>query len=167
MLGALRYARQKGVTVVAAAGNQADGAVAYPARASSSVIAVGATTATGCEAEYSNAGADLDVVAPGGGDATPPTPTPLGRGCTAGPTSPGAPIYQQTFTRGVRRFGLPGRLRGHLDGEPPRDRDRGPADRHQAAGRAPEPGAGEGAPRAHRHRRSARPGSTTATATGS
>ena len=66
VLGALRYARRKGVTVVAAAGNQADGAVAYPARAGS-VIAVGATTANGCEAEYSNAGADLDVVAPGGG----------------------------------------------------------------------------------------------------
>ena len=37
--------------------------MAYPARAGS-VIAVGATTANGCKAEYWNAGNDLDVVAP-------------------------------------------------------------------------------------------------------
>ena len=32
-----------------------------------SVIAVGATTITGCQADYSNAGEDLDLVRPGGG----------------------------------------------------------------------------------------------------
>ena len=96
--------------MVAAAGNQADAAVAYPARASS-VIAVGATTANGCEAEYSNAGTDLDVVAPGGGvdapnDDNPWDVAPL-------PARPGrAPHLQQTFTRGVRRFGLPGGYEG-------------------------------------------------------
>jgi serine protease len=43
LVSAMRYARQKGVLVVAAAGNQADGAVAYPARAKDAV-AVSATT---------------------------------------------------------------------------------------------------------------------------
>ncbi len=110
VLGALRYARQKGVTVVAAAGNQADGAVAYPARASSA-IAVGATTANGCEAEYSNAGTDLDVVAPGGGIDAPNDDNPWDvEHCR--PDEAGRPIYQQTFTHGVRRFGLPGGYEG-------------------------------------------------------
>jgi serine protease len=110
VLAALRYAREKGVTVVAAAGNQAYGAVAYPARASS-VIAVGATTITGCEAEYSNAGADLDVVAPGGGLDAPNTASPWDvEHCR--PDVRGRPIYQQTFIQGVRRFGLPAGYEG-------------------------------------------------------
>ncbi|MBN1530631.1 MAG: S8 family serine peptidase [Thermoleophilaceae bacterium] len=110
VLAALRYARQRGVTVVAAAGNQADAAVAYPARASS-VIAVGATTANGCEAEYSNAGDDLDVVAPGGGIDAPNDDNPWDL-AHCRPDERGRSIYQQTFTRGVRSFGLPGGYEG-------------------------------------------------------
>jgi serine protease len=110
VLGALRYARRKGVTVVAAAGNQADGAVAYPARASS-VIAVGATTANGCEAEYSNAGDDLDVVAPGGGIDAPNDDNPWDV-AHCRPDERGRSIFQQTFTRGVTHFGLPGGYEG-------------------------------------------------------
>jgi serine protease len=110
VLGALRYARSRGITVVAAAGNQADAAVAYPARAGS-VIAVGATTATGCEAEYSNAGADLDVVAPGGGVDAPNDDNPWDFG-HCHPDEAGRPIFQQTFTRGLRHFGLPGGYEG-------------------------------------------------------
>jgi serine protease len=98
------------VIVVAAAGNQADAAVAYPARASS-VIAVGATTATGCEAEYSNAGTDLDVVAPGGGVDAPNADDPWdAQHCR--PDLRGRSILQETFTRGIRRFGLPGGYEG-------------------------------------------------------
>jgi serine protease len=105
VLSALRYARRRGVVVVAAAGNQADIAVAYPARAQS-VIAVGATTITGCQADYSNAGDDLDLVAPGGGADAPNSDSAWdSTHCT--PDSIGRPIVQQTFTRGVRRFGLP------------------------------------------------------------
>ena len=105
VLSALRYARRRGSVVVAAAGNQADIAVAYPARAQS-VIAVGATTITGCQADYSNAGDDLDVVAPGGGADAPNTDSMWDAAhCT--PDSIGRPIVQQTFTRGVQRFGLP------------------------------------------------------------
>jgi serine protease len=105
VLTAIRYAHRRGSVVVAAAGNQADIAVAYPARAQS-VIAVGATTVTGCQADYSNSGDDLDVVAPGGGVDAPNSDSVWdSTHCT--PDSDGRPIVQQTFTRGVRRFGFP------------------------------------------------------------
>lgn len=111
VMAALRFARRQGAVVVAASGNQADAAVAYPARAMS-VIAVGATTANGCEAEYSNAGKDLDVVAPGGGiDALDADDASELERCHPGVR--GKPIRQQTFRgRGVRRFGVPGGYEG-------------------------------------------------------
>ena len=105
VLSAIRYAHRRGSVVVAAAGNQADIAVAYPARAQS-VIAVGATTVTGCQADYSNAGEDLDLVAPGGGVDAPNTDS-VWDSAHCAPDSTGRPIVQQTFTRGVQRFGLP------------------------------------------------------------
>ena len=105
VLSALRFAHRRGVVVVAAAGNQADITVAYPARAQS-VIAVGANTITGCQAEYSNAGDDLDLVAPGGG-ADAPNSDSAWDVAHCSPDSFGKPIVQQTFTRGIRRFGLP------------------------------------------------------------
>jgi len=105
VLAAIRYAHRRGSLVVAAAGNQADIAVAYPARAQS-VIAVGATTVTGCQADYSNAGEDLDIVAPGGGADAPNADSPWDI-AHCSPDSVGRPIIQQTFTRGVTRFGLP------------------------------------------------------------
>jgi serine protease len=105
VLAALRYAHRRGVLVVAAAGNQSDLAVAYPARAQS-VIAVGATTITGCQADYSNAGEDLDLVAPGGGADAPNTDSEWDV-AHCRPDSIGRPIIQQTFTRGITRFGFP------------------------------------------------------------
>jgi serine protease len=111
VLGALRYARRHGVLVVGAAGNQADSAVAFPARADS-VVAVGATTITGCQADYSNSGPGLDVVAPGGG-ADAPNTDGVWDSQHCNPQSIGRPIFQQTFTgRSVRRFGLPGGYEG-------------------------------------------------------
>jgi serine protease len=105
VVGALHYARRRGAVVTAAAGNQTDIAVAYPARVSS-VIAVAATTVTGCQADYSNSGEDLDVAAPGGGADAPNTDSAWDA-AHCDPDSPGKPIVQQTFTRGVQRFGLP------------------------------------------------------------
>jgi serine protease len=105
IVSALRYARRRGVVVVAAAGNQADGVVAYPAR-SASVIAVGATTERGCQADYSNAGNDLDVVAPGGGIDAPNEDNDYDLQ-TCRPDLPGRDIFQQTFTRNPRVFSLP------------------------------------------------------------
>ena len=66
LIEALRYAHRRGVLVVAAAGNEGHTAIAYPARAPD-VVAVGATTEHGCLANYSNDGAGLTLVAPGGG----------------------------------------------------------------------------------------------------
>ncbi|WP_354700744.1 protease [Paraconexibacter sp. AEG42_29] len=64
--GALRYARQRGVSVVAAAGN--DGVDTVPGRSYAWLsIQVGGTTERGCVADYSNTGPGLDLVAPGGG----------------------------------------------------------------------------------------------------
>src|SRR3954452_14239322 len=63
---AVRFARRRGALIVAAAGTVALGRVAYPA-ALPGVISVGAVTEHGCLADYSNTGAGLDIVAPGGG----------------------------------------------------------------------------------------------------
>jgi serine protease len=102
ILEALRHARRKGVLVVGASGNAAAQAVAYPAR-SSDVLSVGATTQHGCQADYSNEGQDLDVVAPGGG---PDSALEGDPGCHP-LDPPGADIFQMTFDGSVRRFGLP------------------------------------------------------------
>lgn len=114
IVSAMRYANRKGALVVAAAGNQGVGQLAFPAR-SSYAVAVGATTINGCLADYSNHGRNLDLVAPGGGgDDT------VGIDRTRGSTdpkncriiNPEMPIYQMTFTSSVRRFGLPSRYQG-------------------------------------------------------
>src|SRR3954453_22795607 len=110
VLSAIRYARRKGATVVAAAGNQADSLVAYPARAPG-VIAVAATTERGCEADYSDAGEDVDVSAPGGGVDAPNDDDPWDQQHCR-PDQAGKDIYQQTFTSGVRHFSLPGGYEG-------------------------------------------------------
>jgi serine protease len=108
LLEALRYARRRGVLVVAAAGNEAHTAVAYPARAPN-VVAVGATTEHGCLADYSNDGSGLTLVAPGGGaDAS----LPGDPNCN--PEAPGGrDVFQVTFTgASPRRFGMPGGYEG-------------------------------------------------------
>ncbi len=108
LIEALRYARRRGVLVVAAAGNEANTAVAYPARAPN-VVAVGATTEHGCLADYSNDGSGLTLVAPGGGaDAS----LPGDPNCH--PESPGGrDVFQVTFTgASPRRFGMPGGYEG-------------------------------------------------------
>ena len=108
LIEALRYARRRGVLVVAAAGNEAHTAIAYPARAPD-VIAVGATTEHGCLADYSNDGSGLTLVAPGGGaDAS----LPGDPNCH--PELPaGRDIYQVTFTgSSPRLFGMPAGYEG-------------------------------------------------------
>ncbi|MEX1141606.1 MAG: S8 family peptidase [Thermoleophilaceae bacterium] len=107
---ALRFARRRGVVVVAAAGNQGSPQVAYPARARH-VIAVAATTRSGCQAEYSNSGTHVDLTAPGGGRDAPNVDTPYDLE-TCNPDLLGGYIFQQTFTGSVRRFGLPGGFEG-------------------------------------------------------
>jgi serine protease len=108
LMEALRYANRHGVLVVAAAGNEGDPTVAYPARAPD-VVSVGATTEHGCLADYSNDGAGLTLVAPGGGaDAN----LPGDPNCR--PEVPaGRDIFQVTFTgSSYTQFGLPSGYEG-------------------------------------------------------
>lgn len=70
IINAIGFAHRHGVVVVGASGNDSSRQLAYPA-AAPAVISVGATTRDRCLASYSNGGAKLDLVAPGGGnDAT-------------------------------------------------------------------------------------------------
>jgi serine protease len=103
LLEALRYARDRGVLVVAAAGNEGHHAIAYPARAPR-VVSVGATTEHGCLASFSNDGSGLTLVAPGGG---PDADLPGDPNCH--PEAPaGRDIFQVTFVgSSPRRFGIP------------------------------------------------------------
>lgn len=108
IMSALRYARRRGALVVGASGNESARALAYPARANR-VLSVGATTEHACQAEYSNRGSRLDLVAPGGGlDASIDDPQ-----CRADDPDAAAPrdIIQMTFLRSVKKFGLP---RGYM-----------------------------------------------------
>lgn len=109
---ATRFASSRGSIIVAAAGNQADSAVAYPARANH-VVSVGATTEDGCQADYSNSGLGLDVVAPGGGSDAPNLDNPRDAQ-TCRPGVGGRDIFQFTFARtsALRRFGLPSGYEG-------------------------------------------------------
>jgi serine protease len=102
LIDAIGEARRKGVVVVAASGNEADTAVAYPAR-NNNVLSVGSTTEHGCLSDFSNQGSGLDLVAPGGGPDA-PLDDP---GCVAGGKS-GRNISQMTLI-GVHRtkFGIP------------------------------------------------------------
>lgn len=108
LMEALHYAYRRGVTVVAAAGNEGDTSIPYPARAPH-VIAVGATTEHGCLASYSNYGRHITLVAPGGG---PDANLPSDPGCN--PELPeGRDIFQMTFTGSSPRvFGFPGGYEG-------------------------------------------------------
>ena len=92
VVSAIRYARRHGVMVVAAAGNDQQRRLAYPARVPG-VVAVGATTQDECLAAYSNVGNGLALVAPGGGsDAIMPSDP----ACHPGRNLP--PVYQMTLS---------------------------------------------------------------------
>ena len=105
VLAAIRYARRHRVVVTGVAGNETAQELPYPARAKG-VIAVGASTENGCQAEYSNSGDDLDVTAPGGGDDAMPGLDPWDQAhCKPGVALHS--VYQQTFSSALSRFGLP------------------------------------------------------------
>lgn len=104
IVDAISFAHQHGVIVVGAAGNDQGTRIAYPARARN-VISVGATTKDRCLAGYSNGGAGLDLVAPGGGsDAL----LPSDPNCFPNRSLPS--IYQMTLVHPPQwgRFGYPG-----------------------------------------------------------
>src|SRR4051794_22447312 len=106
VISALHYATRKGVTLVAASGNEGSSKVAYPAR-DSSVISVGASTARGCLADYSNGGSGLDLVAPGGGQDASVKGNASDR-ANCNPAGPDRTIVQQTLWGNTRHFRLVG-----------------------------------------------------------
>lgn len=93
LFDAVSYAYGKGVTVVAASGND-NGAVGYPAAYDDYVIAVGATRYDETRAPYSNYGLSLDIVAPGGDLNVDQNGDGYGDG-----------VLQQTFSGNPRSFG--------------------------------------------------------------
>lgn len=95
---AIRFARRKGAVLIASVGNRgAESCVSAPAT-SRGVIGVGGATRGACIGDYSLPGADVDLLAPGGG--APPA------ACASAAISP---ILQITLKfRSTRRFGLPG-----------------------------------------------------------
>jgi len=62
---AIDYAHSKGVLIIAAAGNEGQNAVSYPARYRH-VVGVAALDPAGSKTPYSNYGAGIDIAAPGG-----------------------------------------------------------------------------------------------------
>lgn len=108
ILSAIRFARTRGALVVGSAGNEALNTVSYPARAPF-VTSVGATTEHVCQADYSNGGPGLDLVAPGGGgDAAIPSQPDL---CRPGDNT-GRDIFALTYNGSIQRFGLPNGYEG-------------------------------------------------------
>ncbi|MCX7782257.1 MAG: S8 family peptidase, partial [Meiothermus sp.] len=67
---AINLVTGKGVVVVVAAGNENDDASLYSPASCANVITVGATDFAGARAPYSNFGARVDVMAPGGDTST-------------------------------------------------------------------------------------------------
>ncbi len=100
---AVRFAAQRGVVMVGAAGNDDAPEIAYPARVPG-VIAVGATTRDRCLAWYSNTGPGIALVAPGGDD---DATLPSDPDCQPSVNLPA--INQMTFINpsNPRRFGYP------------------------------------------------------------
>lgn len=93
VMAAVEEAHRRNVLVVSSSGNDGTGQVSLPAR-SPAVLAVGATTAHGCRAVFSNAGSALDLVAPGGGADHASDPAPRCR-----PNEAGLPVAQVTLLR--------------------------------------------------------------------
>ena len=91
---AVAYAYNKGVTVVAAAGNNGEGgAPSYPAAYDNYVIAVGATQYDETRAPYSTTGSYLDLVTPGGNTSVDQNADGYGDG-----------VLQQTFQKTGKRI---------------------------------------------------------------
>ncbi len=94
---ALREAYLRGIVVVASAGNLGAETCVSPPATGPRVLAIGGSTEGGCLGEYSLAGKELDLLAPGGG-------IPVA-GC---PSVSARPIYQVTLKPGTTdAFAIP------------------------------------------------------------
>ena len=114
-------------------------------RAPPTSLSVGATTQHGCVAEYSNNGANLDLVAPGGGEDAAVAGDPNCR-----PSEPpGGNIFQMTFDGSPRRFGLPGEYMGTSMAAPHVSAAAALVIASGIIGPNPSPGRRRGAPEGH------------------
>jgi len=100
MAAAIRDAAAAGVVLVAASGNQGSSAPAYPA-GYDEVISVGAVDWSGELASYSNYGATLDLVAPGGSDVPGAAGEPAGLLSTVGADNTGTLTYEYGYRYGT------------------------------------------------------------------
>jgi serine protease len=99
---ALRQAYRRGTIVVASVGNLGAEACVAPPATGPHAIGVGGSTEGGCLGNYSLAGRDVDLIAPGGGSPVP--------GC---PSVSVGSIFQVTLKAGsTLRFGEPGNYVG-------------------------------------------------------
>jgi len=99
---ALRMAYRHGAIAAASVGNLGSEACVSPPATAPHVIGVGGTTEGGCLGDYSLAGSEVDVVAPGGGEPA--------LGC---PSVSAGSIHQVTLrARSTRKFGEPGNYVG-------------------------------------------------------
>jgi serine protease len=99
---ALQQAYDAGVVTVASVGNLGSEACVSAPATSPHTIGVGGSTEGGCVGDYSLAGEDVDVLAPGGGEPSPDCPSVSSD-----------PIYQVTLRDGsTRRFGEPSNYAG-------------------------------------------------------
>ena len=167
MLGALRYARQKGVTVVAAAGNQADAAVAYPARA-------GLGDRGGRHHRQRLRGRVLERrrristwSRPGGGIDAPNDDNPWDAGALPARRARPLDLPADLHARRVGASACPSGYEGTSMASPHVTGIVALLIATKRLGAHPDAGAGGGPPRGHGHRRSGRPASTTATAAAS
>jgi serine protease len=97
---AVRDAAAAGVVLVAASGNQGSPTPAYPA-GYNEVISVGAVDWAGELARYSNHGATLDLVAPGGSDVPGEAGEPAGLLSTVGADNTGVLTYEYAYRYGT------------------------------------------------------------------
>ncbi|MBN1512416.1 MAG: S8 family serine peptidase [Phycisphaerae bacterium] len=100
MAAAIRDAAAAGVVLVAASGNQGSSAPAYPA-GYAEVISVGAVDWSGELTPYSNYGATLDLVAPGGSDVPGEAGEPAGLLSTVGADNTGTLTYEYGYRYGT------------------------------------------------------------------
>ena len=164
IVSALRYARKRGVLVVAAAGNQAGTLVAYPARARSTWWEWRPRRSAAARPITPTAASHTDLAAPGGGVDAANSDDALRRRRVPARRRRSVHLPADLHVK-CAQVRPPARLRGHVDGGAPRGRRRCAGGGHRAAGSQPQAGRCRAPAGEHRSRHRRTRALTTATAT--